>query len=71
MCADSATVSQFFWRKSLGHNQARYRQLDWHYSRELNTMARPVKAIATVASLAVLGCSIFAMSWVGLALLGY
>jgi hypothetical protein len=34
-------------------------------------MGRPVKAIATLASLAVLACSIFAVSWVGLALLGY
>jgi hypothetical protein len=34
-------------------------------------MARPVKAVATLASLALLACSIFAASWVGLALLGY
>jgi hypothetical protein len=34
-------------------------------------MARPVKAVATLASLAILACSIFAVSWVGLALLGY
>jgi hypothetical protein len=32
---------------------------------------RPVKAIATLASVAVLACSLFAFSWVGLALLGY
>jgi len=34
-------------------------------------MARPVKTIAALASLAVLACSILAASWVGLALLGY
>jgi hypothetical protein len=34
-------------------------------------MTRSVKAIATLASAAVLACSIFAISWVGLALLGY
>jgi hypothetical protein len=39
--------------------------------REISVMARPVKAIATLASVAVLACSIFAVSWVGLALLGY
>lgn len=44
---------------------------NYHCSRETRVMARPVKAIATLASLAVLACSIFAASWVGLALLGY
>jgi hypothetical protein len=34
-------------------------------------MKRSAKAIATLASVAVLGCSIVAISWVGLALLGY
>jgi hypothetical protein len=34
-------------------------------------MAHPIKAIATLASLAFLACSIFAISWVGLALLGF
>jgi hypothetical protein len=42
-----------------------------HYSREIKIMARPVKALATLASLALLASSIFAVSWVGLALLGY
>jgi hypothetical protein len=32
---------------------------------------RSVKAIATLASVAVIACSIFAFSWVGLALLGF
>jgi hypothetical protein len=40
-------------------------------SREIKIMARPVKAVATLASLALLACSAFAVSWVGLALLGY
>jgi hypothetical protein len=30
-----------------------------------------VKAIATLASVAAIACSIFAFSWVGLALLGF
>jgi hypothetical protein len=34
-------------------------------------MKRPAKAVAMLASAAVLACSIFAVSWVGLALLGY
>jgi hypothetical protein len=35
-------------------------------------MSRPVKAVvATLASLALLAFSIFAFSWVGLALLGH
>jgi len=34
-------------------------------------MARSAKTVATLASLALLACSIFAVSWVGLALLGY
>jgi hypothetical protein len=34
-------------------------------------MKRPAKAIAMLASVAVLACSIFVVSWVGLALLGY
>ena len=34
-------------------------------------MARSVKAVATLASVALVACSIFAVSWVGLALLGY
>jgi hypothetical protein len=38
---------------------------------KVKVMARPVKAVATLASLALLACSIFAVSWVGLALLGY
>jgi hypothetical protein len=42
-----------------------------HYSREMNDMARSVKAISTLASLTFLACSILAASWVGLALLGY
>ena len=40
-----------------------------HCSREINVMARSVKAVATLASLALLACSVFAVSWVGLALL--
>ena len=42
-----------------------------HCSREINVMARSVKAVATLASVALLACSIVAVSWVGLALLGY
>jgi hypothetical protein len=42
-----------------------------HCLREINVMARSVKAIATLASVAVLAGSILAVSWVGLALLGY
>ena len=38
---------------------------------EINVMMHPIKAIATLASVAVLACSILAISWVGLALLGY
>jgi len=38
---------------------------------EINVMARSVKAVATLASVALVACSIFAVSWVGLALLGY
>jgi hypothetical protein len=34
-------------------------------------MARSVRAIATLTSVALLACSILAASWVGLALLGY
>jgi hypothetical protein len=34
-------------------------------------VSRPVKAVATLASLALLAFSIFAFSWVGLALLGH
>jgi hypothetical protein len=34
-------------------------------------MARSVKAVATLASVALLAYAIFAISWVGLALLGY
>jgi hypothetical protein len=34
-------------------------------------MARPVRTVTTLASLTLLFCSIFAASWVGLALLGY
>jgi len=32
---------------------------------------RPLKAIATFASVVVIACSMFAASWLGLALLGY
>jgi hypothetical protein len=42
-----------------------------HCSREINAMARSIKAFATLASVALLVCSICAVSWVGLALLGY
>jgi hypothetical protein len=38
---------------------------------KVKIVARPLRAIATFASLALLACSIFAVSWVGLALLGY
>ena len=31
----------------------------------------PTKTIATVASVAAIVCSIFAVSWIGLALLGF
>ena len=37
----------------------------------IEVMKRPAKAIAMLASVTVLACSIFAVSWVGLALLGY
>jgi hypothetical protein len=39
--------------------------------REINVMKRSAKAIAALASVAVLACSMFAIGWVGLALLGY
>jgi hypothetical protein len=39
-------------------------------SRRISYM-RPLKAIATFASVVVIACSMFAASWVGLALLGY
>jgi len=32
---------------------------------------RLVKAVTTVASVAAIACSIFAFSWIGLALLGF
>jgi hypothetical protein len=38
---------------------------------KVKVVARPLRAIATLTSLALLACSIFAVSWVGLALLGY
>ena len=38
---------------------------------EINIVGRSGKMIATLASVAVLACSILAASWVGLALLGY
>jgi hypothetical protein len=34
-------------------------------------MMPSAKTIATLASVAVIGCSLFAFSWVGLALLGF
>jgi hypothetical protein len=34
-------------------------------------MMLSAKTIATLASVAVIGCSLFAFSWVGLALLGF
>jgi hypothetical protein len=34
-------------------------------------MMRSMRAIAAFASVAVLACSILAVSWIGLALLGY
>lgn len=42
-----------------------------HCSREIDVMARSAKTIATLASVALLACSIFVVSWIGLALLGY
>jgi hypothetical protein len=40
-------------------------------AQRIRVMKRPAKAIAMLASVAVLACSIFVVSWVGLALLGY
>jgi hypothetical protein len=34
-------------------------------------MMSSAKTIATLASVAVIGCSLFAFSWIGLALLGF
>ena len=31
----------------------------------------PLKAIATLASVLAIGCSVFVVSWVGLALIGF
>jgi hypothetical protein len=39
--------------------------------KEISFMTRSLRAVATLASVAVLACSIFAVGWVGLALLGY
>jgi hypothetical protein len=39
--------------------------------KEINVMIRSVRAVATLTSVAMLACSILALSWVGLALLGY
>jgi hypothetical protein len=41
-----------------------------HYLQRVLVM-RSVRAIATLASVAAIACSIFAFSWVGLALLGF
>jgi hypothetical protein len=32
---------------------------------------RPFKAVATLASVVAIACSMFAVSWIGLALLGF
>ena len=45
------------------------REIDWFLQRVL--VMDSAKAIVTLASVAVVGCSIFAFSWVGLALLGF
>jgi hypothetical protein len=42
-----------------------------HCSKEINIMIRSARAVATLTSVAMLACSIVALSWVGLALLGY
>ena len=40
-------------------------------SKEIRIMLLSIRAVATLASVTVLACSIFAIGWVGLALLGY
>jgi hypothetical protein len=72
LCADSVTAAQIFRAENLQPQLSASGLVGFrHCLRESCVMARPAKAIVTVASLAVLASFVFAVSWVGLALLGY
>lgn len=72
LCAELVTALEFSCDRDIrSRSRTLLRTSNDYSSREIRVMARPVKAIATLASLAVLACSILAISWVGLALLGY
>jgi hypothetical protein len=64
-------LSYFFQERALAMIALVSRPMIIHCSRKISLMVRSLRAIATLASAAVLACWIFAISWVGLALLGY
>jgi hypothetical protein len=70
-CGKAATAGWFIYRRecSLLLSADRWTEFDCCLQRVL--VMRSAKTIATWASVAAIVCSIFAFSWVGLALLGF
>jgi len=67
-CGNAATVGWFVYRGEFSPllSTSRWTEFDCFLQRVL-----VMRSAKTIATLAALGCSIFAFSWVGLALLGF
>src|ERR1019366_10757392 len=70
-CSNAATVSCIIYRGEFSPLLSSSRRTEFDRCLQRVLAMRSVKAVTTLASVAAIVCSIFAFSWVGLALLGF
>jgi hypothetical protein len=70
-CSNAATVGFNINRKELSPSLSKRRAAECDHCLQWGSVMPSVKTIVTLASVAAIASSIFAFSWVGLALLGF
>jgi hypothetical protein len=70
-CSSRATVSRLIYRDEFSPLLSKIRWTESGHCLQGVLVMRSAKTIATLASAAAIVCSIFAFSWIGLALLGF
>jgi hypothetical protein len=70
-CSIAATAGRIIHRGEFSPSMGTSHRTEFDRYLQGVLVMRSVKTIATLASVAAIACSIFAFSWVGLALLGF
>jgi hypothetical protein len=70
-CGNTATAGWFVYRGEFSPSLSTSRWTEFDCFPQRVLVMRSAKTIATFASVAAVVCSMFAFSWVGLALLGF